>query len=434
MSRSFDLGALPYFAEPNLYFFDGNRLRGWEFSGWKPESMSWKTGCYIHSGLSGPVMVYRGEELDAFFAEICVNGFKKFSVGSMKHAVMCTEDGLIATHGILQRDSHEQARFFAAGNWPTYMLSKKPWKVEASVESIYLFQIAGPQSLEVLQRATSQDLRDIGFLRFRSSRIAGEKIEIGRIGMSGNLAYEVRGPIAQGPEIYQAIVDAGKDFGIERLGWRTYLVNHVEGGFPQQLWTFYPALLEDEGYRSWAGTGFRTHPTITGSVDPADMRARYRTPVEAGWGTTVRLDHDFVGRAAVEAEMKVPRRVTVTLKWNAEDVTDIFASLLRPGEEYKTIDLPTSPAWNIGFLAHADHVSADGEAIGFSSGTVYSYYFRCVLSMGCIDAAAANIGNEVIVQWGDFGGRIKKVRATVETYPYFVEGRNEAIDFQAPNL
>ena len=164
------------------------------------------------------------------------------------------------------------------------------------------------------------------------------------------------------------------------------------------------------------------------------MRARYRTPVEAGWGATVRLDHDFVGRAAVEAEMKVPRRVTVTLKWNADDVTDIFASLLRPGEEYKTIDLPTSPAWNIGFLAHADHVSADGEAIGFSSGTVYSYYFRCVLSMGCIDAAAANIGNEVIVQWGDFGGRIKKVRATVERYPYFVEGRNEAIDFQAPNL
>ena len=48
--------------------------------------------------------------------------------------------------------------------------------------------------------------------------------------------------------------------------------------------------------------------------------------------------------------------------------------------------------------------------------------------MGVIDIDQAAIGNEVIVQWGDHGRRIKDVRATVERFPYMQEGRNEQID------
>lgn len=51
--------------------------------------------------------------------------------------------------------------------------------------------------------------------------------------MTGGLAYELHGPIEEGPAIYDAVYQAGQEFGIERLGWGTYLVNHVEGGFPQ---------------------------------------------------------------------------------------------------------------------------------------------------------------------------------------------------------
>ena len=45
--------------------------------------------------------------------------------------------------------------------------------------------------------------------------------------MSGKLAYELHGPIEDGPKIYDAVYRAGREFGIERLGWGTYLVNHV---------------------------------------------------------------------------------------------------------------------------------------------------------------------------------------------------------------
>ena len=70
------------------------------------------------------------------------------------------------------------------------------------------------------------------------------------------------------------------------------------------------------------------------------MRARLRTPVEVGWQRAVKFDHDFIGRAALEAEVANPRRTVATLRWNPDDVVDIYASLLQPGEEYKTIDLP----------------------------------------------------------------------------------------------
>lgn len=157
-----------------------------------------------------------------------------------------------------------------------------------------------------------------------------------------------------------------------------------------------------------------------------NLRARYRTPVEVGWDHMCKFDHDFLGRAALEAEVAHPRRTVVTLRWNPDDVLDTWASLLRPGEAYKTLDLPYAP--NIWPQAHADHIVKDGRRIGISSGTIYSYHFREVLSMGCIDLEASQIGTKVIVQWGDHGGKIKDVRATVARFPYLAEGRNSDLD------
>jgi len=48
--------------------------------------------------------------------------------------------------------------------------------------------------------------------------------------------------------------------------------------------------------------------------------------------------------------------------------------------------------------------------------------------MGCIDLDESALGNEVVVRWGDFGGKIKDVRATVSRFPYMTEGRNSDVD------
>jgi len=426
-----DLRGLPYYDEASTYWVYANRLWAWEFSGWKTESLSWKTGCYIHGGLSDTQFNFSGPDVVPFFESLCVNNFEKYSIGTMKHAIMCRPDGLIATHGILQRNGEDDIRFYAGGPWPVFHALHSKMRIKVDFPKCYLFQVAGPNSLQALERATDENLGDIRFLRFRPAKIAGKNVEIGRIGMSGNLAYEVRGPIEEGAAVYDAIVKAGQGVGLQRLGWRTYLVNHVEGGFPQIMWTFFPSMLEYPGFKDWIGSNFPPY-SITGSVDPADMRARMRTPSEVGWNSTVRLNHDFMGRAAIEKETTHPTRTVATLRWNPDDVVDIYRSLLQPGEEYKTLDLPTAPAWSTtGWLAHADHLLKSGKRIGWSSGTIYSYYFREVISMACIDVEQAQIGNEVVVEWGDHGKRIKQVRATVERFPYLTEGRNDKVETSA---
>jgi hypothetical protein len=57
------LCAIPYYDEPTTYLVNWNRLRPWEFNGWKAESLSWKTGCYIHSGLSDSEVRFKGPEV-----------------------------------------------------------------------------------------------------------------------------------------------------------------------------------------------------------------------------------------------------------------------------------------------------------------------------------------------------------------------------------
>lgn len=92
---------MPYYDEPVTYLALAGRIFAWEFDGWQQESLSWKTGCYIHAGLSSlPTIRFTGRDAVAFFESISTNSFAKYSQGTMKHAVMCNDQGLIAAYGV----------------------------------------------------------------------------------------------------------------------------------------------------------------------------------------------------------------------------------------------------------------------------------------------------------------------------------------------
>ena len=97
-------------------------------------------------------------------------------------------------------------------------------------------------------------------------------------------------------------------------------------------------------YRQWLpSTSYEGMGSLGGSFRSDDIEDYYVTPYELGYGPFVKFDHDFIGREALEAIADAPHRRKVTFAWNAEDVTDVFASLLVPGaEHYKYVDLPLS--------------------------------------------------------------------------------------------
>jgi glycine cleavage system aminomethyltransferase T len=420
---------VPKYPDIKLYgsFFGGFQV--WEADDWKSTSLSWKESCYIHAGISGGEMVIKGPDAQKLLSMASINNVYKWKTGTSKHLVMCNNDGLIENHALVNRDGEDTFRMFAGNPWPLMrLLGAEKYRAEIQPNEIFIYQFAGPLSLTVLEKATQESLRDVKFLDTRPTRIPGVDavIEVSRIGMAGTLAYELRGPAAAGPQVYDTVYQAGKEYGIKRLGWLTYTVNHEEGGFPQQTVSFTSASEADPVWSSSPATNGMAMKK-SGSIDPANLRARLRTPGEVDWMWMARFDHDFVGRAAVEAESKNPRRKVVNLLWNVEDILDVFASQFRQGEEYKLIDFPCAQQQPAG--GHADLVTTpDGREIGISSATTYSYYYRQMISQCVIDIDQSKLGNEVIVQWGDYGKRIKHIRATVVRWPYLDLVRNEDYD------
>ena len=424
------IGAVPAYPDVPTYKNIFGSLHVWEGDGWKEESMSWKEGCYVAANLTGPMeIVYSGPDAQELLSRTSINNVFNWPIGTSKHLVSTTDDGLISNHGLAIRDSEDSFRQLAALPWAAYKIADLGMDVLVQVNNIFILQIAGPTSIQVIEKVLGKSIRDLKFLAIQKVDIAGVEteldLELSRIGMVGTLAYEIRGAYENGPAVYDAVYQAGKEFGIKRLGWRTYVVNHTEGGFPQANCTFLPSAINETGFvERFMNSSLNID--FTGSIDPSDIRARLRTPGEVNWAWMAKFDHEFEGREAVESERENRKRKTVILKWNHEDIMDIFASHFKPGEEYKYLEFPSAPQQLAG--GHADLVTKNGTAVGVASASIYSYYYREMLTQCTIDLEESEIGNEVVLHWGDFGKRIKQVRATVERFPYLDLPSNKDYD------
>ncbi|HEY0878837.1 MAG TPA: hypothetical protein VGE10_10340 [Zeimonas sp.] len=403
-------------------------FEAYEYTGWVDESGSWKNACYVGDWSPLAKLHLQGADALRFFSDVAVNGFSSFDVGQAKHLSLCNDAGKLMGEGILMRLADDEFLFTSGPGvpWLAYLHEKGGYHARATQlgPSQFITQVQGPRSLELLEKLTGESLRDIGFLRFRRSRIGDMEFLVLRQGMAGELGYELHGPIRLGRAIYQALLDAGREFGIRRLGGRTKMVNHVEACFPTPSVDYVPALYgEDEKeYFHWCARRFRSMtapPRTAGSLRFEALCALYRSPIELGWAKSIRLDRAFRGREALEEELAKPRRSIVTLRWNAEDVLDVHASLFRAGPTYEPMEMPR----NLLGCMYVDEVVADGRPVGASTSRCYSYWFREMLSLCTIDVEHAKPGTEVTVLWGSAGYRVKPIRATVAPAPYKRDNR-----------
>jgi len=255
--------------------------------------------------------------------------------------------------------------------------------------------------------------------------IAGRKVRTLRHGMAGAPGLEIWGPYEEREEIREAIIEAGRDFGLHQVGSRAYATNTLESGWiPSPL----PAVYTGEkmkAYREWLpAASYEGTGSLGGSFVSDNIEDYYVSPYEIGYGPFVKFDHDFVGREALEKMAKEPHRRKVTFAWNPDDVGEVFRSLLEPGaDHYKYIDLPLSNYASASF----DKVTHKGNVIGASMFAGYSYNERSMLSLGIVDPDIKD-GQEVVLVWGEENGGTKKttverhkqieIRAVVSPVPY----------------
>lgn len=387
----------------------------WEGDPWYEVGQSYFESCYIHAGLSGLEETFRGPDAAKLLSDTNINNVYKWKAGKCKHLVALTPDGLVANHALFLKDAEDTYRT-TAGCCVPYLRAMKngQYQCEYLTKKVFIFQFSGPKSLTILEKATQTDLHDVKFLDFRPVRIPGidAELEICRIGMSGTLAYELHGDAEFGPEVYDYVYQIGKPMGMKRMGWKDYTVNHTFGGYAQMTVNFELSLYQDPEFCA-------TNPfqmVCRGSVDPKDLRARFRTPVECDWAWMAKFDHDFVGREALEKEIANPKRKLVTLEFNADDLADVYRSQFTD-EPYKFMDMPCADPQPAG--GHQDYVTdAEGNVIGISADPTYSSHFHTMVSHAILDVGQIEEGKEVLVQWGDYGKRIKKLRAKIAKFPY----------------
>ena len=410
-----------------------------EFTNWRDEQVSWReTSALFDQSHHMTDLTVEGPGVIDLLSAVGVNTFATFAVGKAKQFVAVNHEGYVIGDGILFFLEENKVRLVgrpSAHNWLQYHAETGGYDVEVSRDErtavnptggreLYRFQVQGPTAMDVLKKANGGSVPEVKFFNMGELTIGGRKVRALHHGMSGVPGMELFGPWAEREDVRAAIIDAGKDFGLQQVGSRVYATNTLESGWiPCPL----PAVFTGDAmkpYREWLpADGYEGTGSLGGSYYASDIAGYYLTPHELGYGTFVNFDHDFIGKEALQAMADRPHRRKVTLAWNGEDVANAFGTLFQRGDHAKYIDFPLSnySTWP------NDKVLLEGEQVGVSTFSGYSYNERSFLSLAMVDPEI-EIGTEVTLVWGEEGGGSSKpvverhvqteIRAFVSPCPY----------------
>jgi dimethylglycine dehydrogenase len=196
--------------------------------------------------------------------------------------------------------------------------------------------VAGPRARDVLASLTRASLatEDYPFMAFRRIDIGMIPAWVGRMTYTGDLGYELWVAPEHQRALFDLLWDAGHPYGMALFGFRALMSLRMEKMF---------------------GTWFREYRPIY-------------TPLEANMHRYLKLDHEFIGRGALEAEMaRGPERSMVYLEIDPD-----------PDEPADVIG--DEPIW------HADTV------VGWVTSGAYAHYSQRSLALGYVPAALAQPG------------------------------------------
>jgi glycine cleavage system aminomethyltransferase T len=411
-----------------------------EFTNWRDEQRSWRETCALFDQSHHMTDLYvEGPDALKVFSDLGINTFNNFKVDTAKQFVACNHDGYVIGDAILFH--LEPQRFNLVGrppalNWVQFHVATGNYdaKTERDERSFvnkgarksYRYQVQGPNAAKVMEKATGKPMPDIRFFHMDTVKIGGKKVRALRHGMVGQPGWELFGPWSEGEAVRDALLAAGRELGIKRVGARTYPTSTLESGWiPSPV----PAVYTGDklkAYRKWlGGTSYEAMASLGGSFYSDNVEDYYLTPYELGYGPFVKFDHEFVGRKALEKHAQGTSRQKVTLAWNGDDVEKALGTLFSAGRNVsKYIDLPLANYATLPF----DKIMKGSRVVGLSTYTGYSFNERSMLSLAVIDQKYAKPGTEVVVVWGEEdGGSMKptverhkqaRIRATVGPVPY----------------
>ena len=413
-----------------------------EFTNWRDEQRAWQKACVLFNQSYHMTDMYvEGPGAATLLSDLGINSFKNFTTNRAKQYVACNYDGYVIGDVIAFR--LEENKFNLVGrppihNWVQYHCETGGYDAAVErdersvtrkgppVRKVYRYQIQGPNAPALVEKLIGKAAPDIKFFQLDTMTIAGRSVRALRHGMVGQPGWELFGPWEEGEEVREAIVEAGRDFGMRQVGARAYSSNTLESGWiPSPL----PAVYTGEqmaAYRRWLpAKSFEGTASLGGSFYSDNIEDYYLTPYDLGYGSIVKFDHDFIGKEALQKMSADEARKKVTLAWNGDDVAGVFKSMLTTdGTPGKYIDMPSAVYSTLPY----DKVLVNGRVAGVSTWAGYSWNERSMLSLAMLEPQYAEPGTEVTVVWGEENGGSAKptverhvqteIRAVVGPVPY----------------
>ena len=412
-----------------------------EYTNWRDEQEAWQKTCVLFNQCYHMAdLIVEGPDALKLLSYLAYNSFKGFEVGKAKQFAPCSYDGFIIGDVILfylAENKFELVGRAPALNWVRFHAETGGYKVNLDLDErtalrkdpsrrrFFRFQVQGPNAMKVIEKATGKPAPDVKFFNMTRLTIAGKTMWALRHGMAGQPGLELFGSWDDGETVRQAIIEAGKDYGLRLVGARAYSSNAIESGWiPSPL----PAVYTGEAmkkYRQWLpAEGYEAKTSIGGSFYSERIEDYYLSPWDLGYGPFVKFDHDFIGRQALEKMAGKTHRKKVTLALDSDDVLRVIGSMYQKRDRFKYMDFPSAV-----YAMHPyDTVLVNGKMAGLSTWISYSANEGKMLTLAILDAEHSTPGTDATLVWGEPGGGSAKptverhvqteIRAVVSPVPY----------------
>jgi len=423
-----------------------------EFTNWRREQKAWRETAVLYDQTHHMVNFFMtGPDALKLLSDTGVNSFANFPVNTAKQFVPTSSTGGVIGDGILfhlAADEYVYVGRAPGANWLQFHAETGGYDIEtryddrspsrpygeAVTREFYRFQIQGPNAWPIIEKLAGHEVEQVRFFHMGELEIAGQRVRTLRHGMAGAPGLEIWGPYSEHARIRDAVLEAGREFGIEPCGSRAYSSNTLESGWiPSPLPAIYTGGDLERRYREWLpANSYEAINALAGSYASEDIEDYYLNPWDLGYGSFVKFDHEFIGRQALEQVDPETQRKKVTLAWNDEDLGRLLANVIdREGPRYQFFDLPNA---NYGSSNYDAVIGPDGDTVGLSLFTGVTANEKRGLSLATVDRDVP-IGAEVRVVWGEPDGGSRKttvepheqfaVRAIVSPVPYAVTARQE---------
>ncbi|MCC6502350.1 MAG: glycine cleavage system aminomethyltransferase GcvT [Deltaproteobacteria bacterium] len=256
---------------------------GWEmpvqYTGVIDEHLAVRTSCGLFDVSHMGEIEVSGDSAIDFVQFVMTNDIERVTDGQCQYSPLCREDGSVVDDTIVYRFNIDRYLFVVnASNtakvldWFKQVQKKEqfPDLVIEDLSGIYSqIAIQGPKSVEVMKPLLDIDPGQIKTFRFHMGLLLGEiEAVVSRTGYTGEDGFEIYLDPSDAPAVWQALMEAGKPFGIAPIGLGARDTLRLEMGYP-----LYGHELSDE-----------------------------ITPIEAGLGKYVKFTKDFLGREVLEKQ------------------------------------------------------------------------------------------------------------------------------------